>query len=188
MKKSKYEIKKLYDTVKSQNETTVNKGSLIQMNRLGKNGKSFKVFKFRTMYPYSEYLQKHVMDLGFNESGKPKNDFRVTKTGKFLRRYWLDELPQLINVLRGEMKLVGIRPVSQDFFNRIPKNLQKLRLQVKPGCIPPYVCVDTESDLESILQTEIEYLKQYKENPVQTDIKYFFNGMVNIVIGKKRSK
>jgi hypothetical protein len=121
----------------------VSYGPLFKMSRLGKNGKIIGVYKFRTMHPYAEYLQDYVLKLnGYSESGKPKDDFRLTPWGRFLRRYWLDELPQLINVLKGDLKLVGVRPISARYFQDIPLDLQELRIKFKPGCIPPYVSLD----------------------------------------------
>jgi len=88
--------------------------------RIGVNRKPFKMYKFRTMYDRAEELQAEVEE--FNESGaglfKIKNDPRVTPVGRFLRRFSLDELPQLINVIRGEMTIIGPRPLPwRDFKN-----------------------------------------------------------------------
>ena len=163
-------------------------GPLFKMKRIGKNGKIIGVYKFRTMHPYSEYLQDYVLKLnGYSDSGKPANDFRLVPWGKFLRRYWLDELPQLLNVLKGELKLVGARPVSQRYFEDIPKEIQDLRLKQKPGCIPPYVALNRRSSVESVLDAEKEYLKEKIKNPYFTDTKYFFKAIYNIVIKQKRS-
>ncbi len=166
----------------------VSYGPLFKMKRLGKNGKLIEVYKLRTMHPYGEYLQDYVLRLsGYAESGKPANDFRLTPWGGFLRRYWLDELPQLINVLKGEMKLVGVRPISERYFNDIPADLQKLRLAQKPGCIPPYVALDRRSSVEEVLQAEREYLLKKIKHPYFTDTLYFFMAIFNIVFRRKRS-
>jgi len=163
-------------------------GPVYKMPRLGKNGKIIKVFKFRTMHPYSEYLQDYVLKAnGYAESGKPAEDFRIPVWGKFMRKCWLDELPQLINVIKGEMKLVGIRPVSKRYFQDIPKEMQKLRLTQKPGCIPPYVALNRKGNVMSVLQAEKEYLEEKIKNPYTTDIKYFFNAIFNIVFKHMRS-
>lgn len=163
-------------------------GPLFKMQRVGKYGKIIGVYKFRTMHPYSEYLQDYVLKLnGYAESGKPANDFRLVAWGKFLRRYWLDELPQLINVLKGELKLVGVRPVSQRYFQDIPEEIQKLRLTQKPGCIPPYVALDRAGSVDSVLQAEKEYLEEKIRNPYFTDTKYFFKAIYNILFKNKRS-
>jgi len=163
-------------------------GPLFKMQRVGKNGKIIGVYKFRTMHPYSEYLQDYVLKLnGYAETGKPANDFRLVPWGKSLRRFWLDELPQLINVVKGDLKLVGVRPVSQRYFQDIPKDIQELRLTQKPGCIPPYVALNRKSSVESVLQAEKEYLVEKIKNPYFTDTKYFFKALYNIVIKNKRS-
>jgi len=163
-------------------------GPLFKMQRVGKNGKIIGVYKFRTMHPYSEYLQDYVLKLnGYAESGKPANDFRLVPWGKMLRRFWLDELPQLINVVKGELKLVGVRPVSQRYFQDIPKDIQELRLKQKPGCIPPYVALNRKGSVESVLQSEKEYLEEKIKNPYFTDTKYFFKAIYNIVFKNKRS-
>ncbi len=166
----------------------VSYGPIFKMQRMGKNGKLIGVYKFRTMHPYAEYLQDYVLNLnGYAESGKPKDDFRLTPWGRFLRRYWLDELPQLINVLKGEIKLVGVRPISKRYFEDIPQDLQLMRSKFKPGCIPPYVALNRKSNLESVLQSEREYLLAKKENPYTTDTKFFFKAIFNIIFKHKRS-
>lgn len=163
-------------------------GPLFTTKRLGKDGKLIEVYKLRTMHPYAEYLQDYVLKLsGYADSGKPANDFRLTPWGGFFRRYWLDELPQLINVLKGEMKLVGVRPVTPRYFEDIPKDLQELRLKQKPGCIPPYVFLDRKSSVESVLQAEREYLIEKAAHPFFTDTRYFFKAIFNIIFKGKRS-
>jgi lipopolysaccharide/colanic/teichoic acid biosynthesis glycosyltransferase len=166
----------------------VSYGPLFRMKRIGKEGKEIGVYKFRTMHPYAEYLQDYVLKLnGYAESGKPQDDFRLTPWGRILRRYWLDELPQLINVLKGDLKLVGVRPISKRYFEDIPKDLQELRLKFKPGCIPPYVALDRKSDVNSVLQAEREYLQEKIKKPYATDTKYFFRAIFNIIFKRKRS-
>jgi lipopolysaccharide/colanic/teichoic acid biosynthesis glycosyltransferase len=163
-------------------------GPIFKMRRIGKGGRIFHVLKFRTMHPYSEYLQDYVLKMnGYAESGKPADDFRLTPWGKFMRRYWLDELPQLINVLSGDMKLVGVRPVSPRYFQDIPKHLQELRVTQKPGCIPPYVALDRKPSVEGVLKAEEEYLTEKKQNPYFTDTRYFFRAIYNIIVKRKRS-
>jgi len=159
-------------------------GPVFPMNRVGKNGEMLRVYKVRTMHPYSEYLQDFVVKLnGYDEIGKIANDFRLTRWGKFFRKYWLDELPQLLNVLKGEMKIVGVRPLSRTKFNELPKELQEKRIKFKPGCIPPYVALlrpDEHGDMES----EMIYINEKIKRPYTTDIKYFFVSLYNIFTGK----
>ncbi len=163
-------------------------GPLFKMKRIGKDGKIIGVYKFRTMHPYSEYLQDYILKLnGYAETGKPADDFRLVPYAKYVRRFWLDEIPQLINVFKGELKLVGVRPVSQRYYQDIPKDIQELRLTQKPGCIPPYVALNRAGSVEDVLQAEKEYLKEKLQNPYTTDTKYFFKALYNILIKNKRS-
>jgi lipopolysaccharide/colanic/teichoic acid biosynthesis glycosyltransferase len=163
-------------------------GVFYRQQRVGRFGKEFRIYKFRTMHPYSEYLHDYVLrNNGYAQSGKPADDFRITPWGKFLRKYWLDELPQLVNVLRGEMKIVGTRPVSARYFQDIPEDLQKLRNTQKPGCIPPYVALNMKSDVESVQQSERIYLIEKLQRPYSTDTRYFFRAIYNILIRRKRS-
>jgi lipopolysaccharide/colanic/teichoic acid biosynthesis glycosyltransferase len=167
---------------------STSEGVLLQINRIGKNGKFFKVYKLRTMHPYSEYLHEYMIKThGFDEKGKIKNDFRAAKWAKTFRKYWLDELPQILNVLKFQMKLVGIRPVSESYFNSLPKEIQEKRIHHKPGCIPPYVAHDFGTTKESVLEAELVYLEQKTKKPYTTDIKYFFVSIFKIVFKGKRS-
>jgi len=182
----------LYFIVKKENKPTFDLnpsyGPIYKMPRLGKNGEIIKVYKFRTMHPYSEYLQDYVLKAhGYAESGKPAEDFRIPVWGKFIRKFWLDEIPQLINVIKGDMKLVGIRPVSKRYFQDIPKEMQKLRLTQLPGCIPPYVALNRNGNVMSVLQAEKDYLEEKISNPYSTDTKYFFSAIYNIIFKHKRS-
>jgi lipopolysaccharide/colanic/teichoic acid biosynthesis glycosyltransferase len=163
-------------------------GPLYKMPRIGKNGKIIGVYKFRTMHPYAEFLQDYMINTyGYAQTGKPANDFRLTPWGRIMRKYWMDELPQLLNVLKGELKIVGVRPISQRYFNDIPKDLQELRLKHKPGCVPPYVALNRSGNVESVLQAEKEYLLEKSKNPFFTDLKYFLLAISNILFKNKRS-
>jgi lipopolysaccharide/colanic/teichoic acid biosynthesis glycosyltransferase len=108
--------------------------------RTGKNGKVFKLIKFRTMINGADKQQAKYKRL--NEADGPvfkiRNDPRYTKVGKFLSRTGLDELPQIINILRGEMYLVGPRPLPTYETRGLTKE-QKLRLQVLPGITSPWI-------------------------------------------------
>lgn len=181
---------KLYYVAMKTHEPSKNKASfhpLFKMMRVGKNGKMIGVYKMRTMHPYSEYLQSFVVKLnGYNEVGKPANDFRVTSWGKFMRKLWLDEFPQFINVFLGQMKLVGVRPLSQARFNELPEEVQKARVNHKPGCFPPYVALCMPDEHQNI-EAEVIYMNEKRKNPYTTDMKYFFKSVYNILANKIRS-
>jgi lipopolysaccharide/colanic/teichoic acid biosynthesis glycosyltransferase len=162
-------------------------GILYKMNRIGKKGKIITVYKIRTMNPYSEYLQNYVYDnYNLKEGGKFKNDFRITQWGKFLRKYWLDELPMIFNVLKGDLKLVGVRPISKQYFDLYDDDLKNLRFKHKPGLIPPYYA-DLPKSIEDIIESEKKYLLAYEKNKIKTDITYLYKALKNIFFNKARS-
>jgi lipopolysaccharide/colanic/teichoic acid biosynthesis glycosyltransferase len=165
-------------------------GIFIRLRRIGKNGKEFNVYKLRTMHAFAEYLQTYVYDNNqLDDRGKFKDDFRVTTLGRIFRKFWLDELPMLLNIMKGDMKLVGIRPLSRHYFNLYSEELQKKRIKVKPGLIPPYYAqFPTPGTIEEVQQNEMEYLAAFEKHPFMTDIKYFFRAMYNILWNKARSK
>jgi len=163
-------------------------GPLFRMKRTGKGGKPIYVYKLRTMYPFSEYLQKYIYENNnLDAGGKFKNDFRITAMGAFLRKFWLDELPMLINVLKGELKIVGVRPLSSQYQSLYPSDLVHFRHQYKPGLVPPFYA-DMPKTLEEIIESERNYLNSYQKNPLMTDFKYFFKAFYNIFFKKARSR
>ncbi len=162
-------------------------GLIIALPRIGKNGKVFTVFKLRTMHPYSEFIQDYVYDLhDLEEGGKMKHDFRVTTWGRFCRRIWLDELPMTVNFFMGDMKIVGVRPLSSHYFNLYSEDLRQRRIRYKPGLMPPYYA-DLPVGLEEIQLSEKKYLDGYDKKPLSTDIRYFFKGIFNIIFRNARS-
>ena len=163
-------------------------GPLIRLRRFGKNGKPFEVYKMRTMHPYSEYLQGYIYERNnLKEGGKFNKDTRVTTTGVLMRKYWLDELPMIFNLLNGEMKLVGVRPLSPHYFNLYSKELQDKRIKFKPGLLPPFYA-DMPRTLEEIQESEMTYLLACEKNGVMvTDFRYILLILKNIIFKKARS-
>lgn len=163
-------------------------GPLIKLRRIGRNGRIIEVFKFRTMFPYSEYLQSYVYTQNrLQDGGKIYKDMRLNYLGKLMRKYWLDELPMLLNLMRGEMKLVGVRPLSQQYFNLYSPELQKKRIRYKPGLLPPFYA-DMPSTLEEIESSEMKYLTACELKGVwATDLRYFFRILTNILFRRVRS-
>ncbi len=161
---------------------------IIKLNRIGKNTKEITVYKFRTMFPYSEYLQEYIYKKNnIDKSGKFKNDFRITKFGKIMRRFWIDEIPMLYNIIKGDIKLVGVRPLSKHYMNLYSKELIKKRSKTKPGLLPPYYA-DLPSNMEEIQASELNYLEAYFKKPFATNTKYFFKIIYNIIFRRARSK
>ena len=163
---------------------------LIKLRRVGKDGKLIGVYKFRTMYSYSEYLQPYIYEHNaLREGGKFDDDYRINTWGKLMRKFWLDELPMFINVFKGEMKIVGVRPLSKHYFGLYTKEMQDLRIKVKPGLFPPfYYDKKTSETLEDIQESEKRYIEAYFKKPFRTDCLYFFGTIWNIVFRRKRSK
>lgn len=120
------------------------------------------------------------------KGGKLKNDFRISNVGKLLRKYWIDELPMVLNFLKGDMKLIGGRPLSSHYFSLYTKELQEKRIKFKPGLIPPFYA-DMPETLEEIIASEMKYLTAYERNPILTDLNYLFKIIKNIVVKGKRS-
>jgi lipopolysaccharide/colanic/teichoic acid biosynthesis glycosyltransferase len=162
-------------------------GIIYNMKRIGMNGKIIKVYKIRTMNPYAEYLQSFVFKRNnLKENGKFQNDFRITSWGRFLRKYWIDEIPMIINLIKGDIKLVGVRPLSRHYYELYSNYLKELRLKFKPGLLPPFYA-DMPKSLEDIMESEKAYLEAYEKNPFKTDLKYFFKIVSNIILRKARS-
>ena len=162
-------------------------GALIRLKRYGKNGKLIKVYKFRTMHAYSEYLQNYIFEKNnLQEGGKFRNDFRVNTIGKIMRKFWIDELPMFINLFKGNLKLFGVRPLSQQYFDLYDADLKEKRLKYRPGLVPPFY-VDLPKTFEEIMDSEKRYLEAYDKHPFRTDWKYFWKAFYNIVFKHARS-
>lgn len=163
-------------------------GPFIKLKRVGYQGSPIYVYKFRTMHPYAEFLQEYVYQTNdLDETGKFYKDFRLTQWGKVLRKYWLDELPQLFNYIKGDLRLLGVRALSQHYFNLYPKDVQDMRILHKPGLVPPYYA-DMPSTFEEIVESERRYLMQKKKAPFKTDVVYFGRAFYNIVFKKAHSQ
>lgn len=162
---------------------------IIHLRRIGKGGKEIAVHKFRTMYTYSEYVQPYIYHYqNLERGGKFKDDYRVNFWGRVLRRLWLDELPMAWNLLRGDLKLVGVRPLSRQYFSLYSPELQQLRTQTKPGLLPPfYYEKHTPETLDEVQASERRYLEAYLQHPFRTDWRYFWGIIGNILFRRKHS-
>lgn len=160
--------------------------------RVGKNGKLFKIFKFRTMVPNAENI---------GGSSTADKDPRITRVGKFLRKYKLDELPQLINVLRGEMSIVGPRPQVEEYVSLYNKD-EKAILIVRPG-MTDYASVKFinlneilgSEDADRIYKEKVEpeknelRLKYIRDKSLWVDVRIIiktFIGLLKIVFLRKK--
>ena len=145
-----------------------------RQKRIGKNGRTFEIIKFRTMVIDAEKLGDGLVV-------KSENDPRITKVGKFLRKTSLDELPQLLNVLLGEMSLIGPRPPvtyhPYDGYTNYPEQA-KLRFKVRPG-ITGLAQVEKRNSAtwDERIEIDIEYVKKFS---LLLDIKILFKTIASM--------
>jgi exopolysaccharide biosynthesis polyprenyl glycosylphosphotransferase len=138
---------------------------LFRQERSGLNGRPFTMLKFRSMVTNAEQLKQELAAL--NEMSGPvfklTNDPRITPMGRFLRRYSIDELPQLINVFRGEMSLVGPRPLPVDEVMRFDDLAHRRRLSVKPGltCLWQISGRNEVHDFKDWVRLDLEYIDNW---------------------------
>jgi lipopolysaccharide/colanic/teichoic acid biosynthesis glycosyltransferase len=168
---------------------------LFKQDRVGEGGKTFKFLKFRSMYHNCDQTihQEHIKKLSKKEinlnpsddnkcsSYKLQSDDRVTNIGKFLRRTSLDELPQLFNVLKGDMSFVGPRPypVYQTLFCTC---WQRSRLCVKPGITGlSQVCARFNTSYEDAYRLDVRYIKDHF---LWLDLKLLFQTLPVVLSGK----
>jgi len=137
---------------------------LFRQKRVGLHGREFAVLKFRTMHEGADDRQGELLGLNDHDGVlfKIRKDPRVTPVGRFLRRYSLDELPQLWNVLTGSMSLIGPRPPLQSEVDRYPVDLRRRRLLVKPGMTGLWQ-VSGRSDLswEETARLDLQYVENW---------------------------
>ena len=136
---------------------------LYTQKRIGQNNKEFNVYKFRTMYEGSHELRAQVMAETNKDPrlAKDPQDPRITKPGLFLRRWSIDEIPQIINVLKGEMSLVGPRPPLAEEVNKYEKS-ETRRLLVKPGLTGLWqVSGRSELDWEDAVRLDLYYVENW---------------------------
>ena len=152
-----------------------------KQKRVGKNGRYFSIYKFRSMYQDAEERKKELMSQ--NEmSGlmfKMKDDPRITKVGKFIRKTSIDELPQFINVFLGDMSLVGTRPPTVNEFMQYEGH-HKRRLSMKPGITGMWQAYGrkTVTDFEDIVKMDLEYIDNWS---IGLDIKILFKTIASVV-------
>ncbi|MDU5509438.1 sugar transferase [Enterococcus gilvus] len=151
--------------------------------RVGKNGKIFKMYKFRTMVPDAE--ERLVELLEFNEIGghmfKIKKDPRVTRIGMMLRKNSLDEFPQLVNVLKGEMSLVGPRPPLVCEFEKY-NEIEKKRMEVIPGCTGLWQVSGRNSlSFDQMISLDMKYISN---QCLKLDIMILLKTMIEVIKGE----
>lgn len=149
--------------------------------RIGKNGKIIKLYKFRSMVINAEELIKSFTPeqmREYKENYKLTNDPRITKVGKFLRKTSLDELPQLINIINGDLSIIGPRPVVADELEKYGVNKDKF-LSVTPG-LTGYWATNGRSNTtyEQRMEMELYYIDNLS---LKMDIKVFFKTILSVL-------
>lgn len=149
--------------------------------RIGKNGKIIKLYKFRSMVINAEELIKSFTPeqmREYKENYKLTNDPRITKVGKFLRKKSLDELPQLINIINGDLSIIGPRPVVADELEKYGVNKDKF-LSVTPG-LTGYWAANGRSNTtyEQRMEMELYYIDNLS---LKMDIKVFFKTILSVL-------
>ncbi len=156
-----------------------------KQTRIGLHGKPFEFWKFRTMVPNADQMIKQLEALNESKDGihfKLKNDPRITPLGGFLRRYSIDELPQMFNIIMGEMSLVGPRPLSLRDYNKCAEH-HLVRHQVIPG-ITGLWQVSGRSDIldfDDVVRLDIAYIENWS---LWLDFQILLRTVV-VVLGKK---
>ncbi|OGF65052.1 MAG: hypothetical protein A2Y62_16620 [Candidatus Fischerbacteria bacterium RBG_13_37_8] len=159
----------------------------IKVAKVGENARDIYCLKLRTMHPYANMLHDFILEnCEIDNEGKVIDDFRLTGWGKFLRKTWLDEMPQLFNILKGDLSIVGLRPLSKEFLQLYPEEWRQERNKYKPGFVPPYY-VDCPKTFEEIIESEKRYIELKKKHPIKTDVQYFIKAALNFIRGKART-
>ena len=151
--------------------------------RVGKDNKMFKMYKFRTMIPDAEEVLKEMLKdkkykKEWNENHKFENDPRITKIGNLLRKSSLDEIPQILNIIKGDMSIIGPRPVTQEEVDAYKKNKNKL-VSVRPGLTGWWAC----NGRSNISNRERKKLELYYVDNIsfKLDLKIFFLTIVKVL-------
>lgn len=152
--------------------------------RIGKHGKKLEIYKFRTMIENAEEAMKNFTEeqkKEFAENFKLENDPRVTRVGKILRKTSLDELPQIINILKGEMSIIGPRPVVKSELEKYGSNQDKF-LSVAPGLTGNWAA-NGRSDVsyEERMALELDYVNN---RSLILDMKIFFKTIGSVLKGR----
>lgn len=132
--------------------------------RIGRNGRRFKIYKFRSMYPDAEERKKELMAQNKMQGlmFKMDNDPRIIPIGHFMRKTSLDEFPQFLNVLKGDMSLVGTRPPTVDEYEQYEMH-HKARLAVKPGLTGMWQISGRSDivDFEEVVRLDTKYISEW---------------------------
>lgn len=158
--------------------------------RIGKKGKPFVITKFRTMQKDAHRDAEKILPKKQVGTGKFKvKDPRITKLGRILRKSHLDELPQLLNVLKKEMNMVGLRPLTRQEYRRLPEDIKKIYNKVGPGLIGiQYACKHFPPSKKELFSELRKFYKMWKKNKTKTSLVYAKRVFLNRISGKAKSR
>lgn len=162
-------------------------GIFVKIRKEGLHGRPIYCYKLRTMHAYASYLHDYVLDtLPIDNNGKVVADFRVPGWARLVRRLWLDEMPQLFNILKGELSFIGLRHLSKEFLDLYPDDWRTERMNARPGFVPPYYA-DCPTTFNGIIESEKKYYRLRKKHPITTDIYYFMRVVINFLTMRART-
>ena len=157
---------------------------IFKQKRVGKNGRYFNIYKFRSMYKDAEARLKDLKDQNEMDGFmfKMKNDPRITKVGKFIRKTSLDDFPQFFNVIKGDMSLVGTRPPTVEEYKNYSSH-HKRRLSLKPGITGLWQTSGRSeiTDFEEVVRLDCYYIDHWS---VAYDIKILLSTVCTVLTGK----
>ena len=159
---------------------------LFKQIRVGQNGRQFHIYKFRSMYTDAEERKKELMKLNEMKNDfmfKMKDDPRITKVGKFIRRTSIDELPQFFNVLLGDMSLVGTRPPTLDEVNKYERKFWR-RVSIKPGITGMWQVSGRSkiTEFEEVVRLDTIYIDKWD---ILLDFKIIFRTVIKVLFKNK---
>jgi lipopolysaccharide/colanic/teichoic acid biosynthesis glycosyltransferase len=153
---------------------------------VGPNGKEIPIYKLRTMVPGTDSMFNELArEFGTDIKGNLIYDPRITEKGAKRRESWIDELPQLYNLLKGDIKLVGIRPMGEKHWEEY--SFKEKAIKYKPGLLGINYAIPKGSTKEEATAVIEKYLQEYEKRPILTDIKYFVKIWDNILFKGVRS-
>lgn len=155
-----------------------------KQKRIGKNGEYFTIYKFRTMVndanDFDKYFSEEQLSK-FKENYKLEDDPRITKVGKFLRKTSLDELPQLLNIIKGDLSIIGPRPIVDEEIEKYGLDKDKF-LSVTPGLTGNWAANGRScTTYEERIKLELDYIDNLS---LKTDLKVFFKTIITVLKGR----
>jgi len=164
------------------------KPAIIKILCYGKDRKPYYQYKFRTMRVGTGNLETKLSQSDLDGYGKVKGDSRVTPLGRILRRYWLDEVPNLVNLFKGDMKFIGMRGIRCEFEYLLPEDIQAQMYKHKPGLVGIYYAASGQKNFDDYLALVRKYFKDKEKHPFLADLLYLNRFLYNAIFYGLRSK